>query len=152
MENLSDIIKREAIERNMCPEGIKGWADNTDADGLIEKYKKHIDFILLQDDPWPSSEFIRDNFDTETLHRNLFFIDETINLPDAPSGVYVINGACTGVLNFGQWAAATVYVRHDSRIRICADDFAKVFVRVYDDAVVETEAGERARIKVYDRR
>ena len=50
------------------------------------------------------------------------------------------------------WTAATVYVRHKSNVTIIADDFAKVSVRVYDEADAEViELGE-AVVKVYDRR
>ena len=151
MTNLSDVLKKEAIERNLCAVWQKNWKDNSSQQELIEKYKKGIDFVIEQGE-WPTNEFIVENFDRELLHRNLIFVDETVTMENAPSGVYVLNGACTGVLNFSHWAAATVYVRHQSNVRIFAEDFAKVFVRVYDEAQVETGCDDSAVLKVYDRR
>lgn len=151
MDNLSDILKHEAIERNLCAQWTKEWADDSDQQTLIDKYKSGLDFIIKQGQ-WPTNEFIKANFDRELLHDNLIFVDEDIDLKDAPSGIYVLNGECSGVLHFKQWAAATVYVRHTSNVTIIADDFSKVFVRVYDEAEAGVIELDDAVVKVYDRR
>lgn len=44
------------------------------------------------------------------------------------------------------------YVLHNSKVRIEAGDFAKVFIRLYDNTEVEAEAKESAVVKVYNRR
>ena len=112
-------------------------------------WKRGIDFGLVHD--YPSTEFIKENFDSTLLHKNLIFVDEHINLGYAPNGIYILNGECSGTLHFREWAAATVYVRHTSKVSIIAEDFAKVFVRVYDDADGSVwEVGD-AVIKVYSR-
>ena len=151
MENLSKILKHQAIERNLCAQWTKEWSDDCDRQALIDKYKAGLDFIIKQGQ-WPANEFIKANFDRELLHTNLIFVDEHIDIKDAPNGIYVINGECDGVLQFNGWAAATVYVRHSSNITVVADDFAKVFVRIYDDANAEVVSLSDAVVKVYDRR
>lgn len=151
MENLSDILKQEAVERNLCAQWTAEWADGSDQQTLIDKYKRGIDFIIKQGE-WPTNDFIKANFDRELLHRNLIFVDEHIDLKNAPNGVYVLNGECDGTLWFKSWAAATVYVRHGSNVTIIADDFAKVFVRIYDEAEAEIVELNDAVVKVYDRR
>ena len=151
MNNLSDILKNEAVERNLCAQWTTEWADDSDQQTLIDKYKCGLDFIIKQGE-WPTNEFIKANFDRELLHKNLIFVDEDIDMECAPSGIYVLNGECSGKLWFGEWAAATVFVRHDSKIRIEADRFAKIFVRLYDNADVECDYAESAIVKVYDRR
>lgn len=151
MENLSYILKQEAVERNLCAKWTAEWADDSDQQTLIDKYVRGIDFIIKQGE-WPTNEFIKANFDRELLHDNLIFVDEHIDLTDAPSGIYILNGECSGALLFGQWGAATIYVRHNSKVRIEADRFAKVFVRLYDNAEVEYDIDGNAVVKVYDRR
>ena len=151
MNNLSDILKNEAVERNLCAQWTTEWADDSDQQTLIDKYKRGLDFIIKQGE-WPTNEFIKANFDRELLHKNLIFVDEDIDMECAPSGIYVLNGECSGKLWFGEWAAATVFVRHDSKVRIEADRFAKIFVRLYDNADVECDYAESAVVKVYDRR
>lgn len=149
MENLSETLKQQAIDLGLCKPWTKAWGD-CDQQELIDKYVKGIDFCLERD--WPSIDFIKANFDRKLLNRNLIFVDEPIEIKNAPSGIYVINGECSGTLWFNSWAAATVYVRHNSNVRIIADDFAKVFVRLYDDASADVIELDGAVIKVYDRR
>lgn len=150
MDNLSDILKKEAIERDLCAQWTAEWADNSDQQTLIDKYKKGIDFCLDRD--WPSNDFIKANFERDLLNANLIFVDEYVDMDMAPSGIYILNGGCSGRIRLAPWAAATFYLRHNSKITIVADDFAKVFVRLYDEADVEVDSDESAVVKVYDRR
>lgn len=149
MNNLSETLKQQAVDLGLCRPWTEAWG-NCDQQELIDKYKKGIDFCI--DKQYPSNEFIKTNFDRALLNANHIFVDEHIRLDDAPSGIYILNGECSGTIRFAPWTAATVYVRHKSNVTIIADDFAKVFVRVYDEADAEVvELGE-AVIKVYDRR
>lgn len=149
MGNLSDILKQEAVSLGLCKQWTEAWGDCGQQE-LIDKLKKGIDFCLERN--WPTPDFIKSNFDRDLLHANLIYVDEHIDLKDAPNGVYVLNGECTGTLWFSSWAAATVYVRHNSNVTIIANDFAKVFIRVYDEANAEVVELDEAVVKVYDRR
>lgn len=149
MNNLSETLKQQAVDLGLCRPWTEAWGD-CDQQELIDKYKKGIDFCI--DKQYPSNEFIKANFDRALLNENLIFVDEHIRLDDAPSGIYILNGECTGRIWFGKWAAATIFVRHNSKIRIEADRYAKVFVRLYDNAEVECDYDESAVVKVYDRR
>lgn len=149
MNNLSETLKQQAVDLGLCRPWTEAWGD-CDQQELIDKYKKGIDFCI--DKQYPSNEFIKANFDRDLLNANLIFVDEYLDFDMMPSGIYIINGECSGSIRFAPWTAATVYVRHKSNVTIIADDFAKVFVRVYDEADAEViELGE-AVIKVYDRR
>lgn len=150
MDRLNEELRTQAIRNGLCAIWTTDWESDKTPQELIDMYKKGIDFSLLHD--WPSNEFIKANFDRELLNRNLIFVDQEIDLMDAPSGVYVINGRCRGVISFSRWAAATVYIRHESDIVVLADGHAKVFVRLYDDAVADAMGLEDAVVKVYDRR
>lgn len=148
MENLSETLKRQAEVLNACKKGLRNFPDTEQ--GMIERWKENLDFAL--ENNFPSVEIIRDSFGRSLLHENLIFVDEHLNLDNALNGVYVLNGACTGVIHFREWAAATVYVRHTSKVSIIAEDFAKVFVRVYDEAEVNVCDVGDALVKVYERR
>lgn len=149
MNNLSETLKQQAVDLGLCRPWTEAWG-NCDQQELIDKYKKGIDFCI--DKQYPSNEFIKANFDRALLNENLIFVDEHIRLDDAPSGIYILNGECSGSIRFAPWTAATVYVRHKSNVTIIADDFAKVFVRVYDEADAEVVELDEAVIKMYDRR
>lgn len=150
MDKLNEELRSEAIRNGLCERWQKDWESDKNPQELIDMWKRGIDFALLHD--YPSTDFIKTNFDRGLLNKNLIFVDDHINLEKAPSGIYIINGGCSGTLWFGSWAAATVYIRHGSKITVIADDFAKVFVRLYDDADAEVVELEDAVVKVYDRR
>lgn len=149
MNNLSETLKQQAVDLGLCRPWTEAWGD-CDQQELIDKFIKGIDFCLERN--WPTPGFIKTNFDRALLNANLIFVDEHISLDDAPSGIYILNGECTGSIRFAPWTAATVYVRHKSNVTIIADDFAKVFVRVYDEANAEVVELDDAVVKVYDRR
>ena len=149
MENLSEILKQQAVSLGLCKQWTEAWGD-PDQQQLIDKFKAGLDFCL--DRNWPTPDFIRANFDREMLTENLIYVDEHLGLNDAPSGIYVLNGECTGTLHFRSWTAATVSVRHTSNVSIIAEDFAKVFVRVYDEAEVNVCDVGDAVVKIIDRK
>lgn len=150
MNNLSETLKQQARSLGLCDEWFGEWAENSSQQELIDKYVKGIDFAIKHQ--YPSNDFIKENFDHELLNKNLIFVDEFINEENAPSGIYIINGECSGSIRVSPWAVATIYVRHTSSINIVASDFAKVFVRLYDNAEVETSTSDGAVVKVCDRR
>lgn len=150
MENLSETLKQQAISLGLCAKWTSEWADDSDQQTLIDKYVRGIDFSLAYN--WPSNDFIKANFDRDLLHKNLIFVDEHIDLDNAPSGVYIVNGECSGTIRLADWSVATLYLRHDSNVRIDAGDFARVFIRLYDNSDATVSAAENAIIKVYDRR
>lgn len=150
MDKLNTELRQQAVDLGLCQQWQRDWAYDKDPQELIDMWKRGIDFAILHD--YPSTDFIKSNFDRDLLCANLIYVDEHIDLKDAPNGVYVLNGECSGILWFNSWAAATVYVRHNSNVTIIADDFAKVFVRVYDEANAEIVELDEAVVKVYDRR
>lgn len=149
MNNLSETLKKQAVNLGLCRPWTEAWGD-CDQQELIDKYKKGIDFCI--DKQYPSNEFIKANFDRDLLNANLIFVDEYLDFDMMPSGIYILNGECSGSIRFAPWTAATIYVRHKSNVTIIADDFAKVFVRVYDEADAEVVELDEAVIKMYDRR
>lgn len=149
MNNLSETLKQQAVDLGLCRPWTEAWGD-CDQQELIDKFVKGIDFCLERN--WPTPDFIKTNFDRDLLNSNLIFVDEYLDFDMMPSGVYIINGECSGTIRFAPWTAATIYVRHKSNVTIIADDFAKVFVRVYDEANAEVVELDEAVIKVYDRR
>lgn len=150
MDKLNTELRAEAIRNGLCAQWQADWADDKTPQELIEMYKKGIDFGIAYQ--YPSNEYIKANFDRDLLNYNLVFIDEDINLDNAPSGVYVLNGECSGTIRLAPWAVATLYLRHDTNVSIEAGDFARVFVRLYNNADATVNVCESAIVKVYDRR
>lgn len=150
MDKLNEELRSEAVKKGLCAQWQADWADNKTPQELIEMYKRGIDFGIANQ--YPSNEYIKANFDRELLNRNLVFVDEDIDLTDAPSGVYILNGECSGTIRVAPWSVATLYLRHYSNVQIEAGDFARVFIRLYDDSDATASAAESTVVKVYDRR
>ena len=150
MDKLNEELRSEAVKKGLCAKWQSDWVDNKTPQELIEMYKRGIDFGIANQ--YPSNEYIKANFDRELLNRNLVFVDEDIDLTDAPSGVYILNGECSGTIHIAPWSVATLYLRHYSNVQIEAGDFARVFIRLYDNSDATVSAAENAIIKVYDRR
>lgn len=147
MNKLNSDLRDRAVSLGLCAKWQRMWETDKTPQELIDMWKRGIDFGLEHD--YPSTEFIKANFAPTLLHENLIFVDEYINIGNAPNGVYIINGECSGTLRFRDWAVATVYVRHTSSVSIIAEDCAKVFVRIYDDADASVcEVGD-AVVKVH---
>lgn len=150
MDKLNTELRTDAVKLGLCNLGQSEWETNKTPQELVEMWVRGIDFAILHD--YPSVDFIKANFDRDLLHMNLVYVDEEVEIQDAPSGIYVFCGDCRGTVEFAPWTAATVYVRHGSKLNIVAGDFAKVFIRLYDESEVSAEAEEDASVKVYDRR
>ena len=150
MDKLNKELRSEAVKKGLCAKWQSDWTDNKTPQELIEMYKRGIDFGIANQ--YPSNEYIKANFDRELLHCNLVFIDEDIDFTNAPSGVYILNGECSGTIRVAPWSVVTLYLRHYSNVQIEAGDFARVFIRLYDNSDATVSAAENAIIKVYDRR
>ena len=151
-KELSVTLREMARGMGLCDEWYGKWADETDIDTLLEKYIAGIDFCTEKD--YPSLEFARKYFSSkqmkEALHRHNIYLDEEVNVVDDKSGVWVLLGKCSGRITLNGWAVANVHVRHESHVRIDAEDLSRVFVWLYEDSKSETRAQFGSMIKVYD--
>lgn len=150
MDKLNTELRSQAIDLGLCAKWQSEWVDNRSQQELVDMWKRGIDFALLHN--YPSNNFIKANFDRDLLNANLIFVDEYVDMDMAPSGIYILNGECSGRIRFAPWTAATIYLRHSSKMNIVAEGFAKVFVRLYDETDVEVDSDESTVVKVYDRR
>lgn len=148
MNELNKQLKASAVGYGLCAQWQGDWNCDKSKQELIDMYKRGLDFAIEHD--YPSLEFIKDNFNDEILNSNLIFIDSEIDI-DGKSGIYIINGSCSGIINLHTFNTATIYVRHNSNITIAANGVSKVFVKLYDNAVVNIIQEQASRVYVYKR-
>lgn len=148
-ENISDILKEEAVSLGLCSQWTEEWLDNETQQSLIDKYKRGFDFCLERD--WPSVDYIKSHFDRNVLKDNLIYNDEFIKIDNGSNGVWILNGGCFGEITFRGYSAATIYVRHETKMRIIAMDDAIVNVRVLDNSEVNlvSEVNSKMNAIVY---
>lgn len=147
---LNQTLKSQARSLGLCDEWYYQWDTTCTQQDLIDKYIKGLDFAIKHD--YPSTQFIVENFDRGLLHKNHIYCDEDINIYGGGNGFYVINGDCAGAIHLHTCAAATIFVRHNSRLKIKATRLSRVIVKLYNNAEVETESDAGSTIKVFDKR
>lgn len=152
MENkvLSKTLRTMAREQGLCDQWFHDWQDDTDIDELLDKYVAGFDFCVKND--YPSLDFIRKNFNIEDLHRHHIYIDETVDIRDADNGFWIFLGECRGNVRFEGFKAATVYVRHNSRMYVKATDGAIVFITCFDSSSCSSRADNYSKIRKYNRK
>lgn len=149
-----DILKAEAVGLGLCEKWRDEWQAGLDDGMLVEKFKDGIDFCILHD--WPSCAWVKEHFDAGLLADHGVFVDSSLDGGTVEHTTYgynfVLMGSCRGVLRFGGFYVATVYVRHQCDVEIDVGGLACVDVRVYDDAhvVVSGDSARAVRVYVYD--
>ncbi len=152
-KELSIVLRELACSQKtpLCAEWTEAWKDNSSLDELLEKYVRGFDFCVKND--YPTLEFSRKEFTEkrDVLHKHHIFLDEEVNI-EAESGTYIFVGDCSGTITFKNFTVGTVYLRHNTKLTVKADDFAKVFVTMYDNSQCETEKDMYAFCRVFNRR
>lgn len=150
MSKLSISLRQQAVKHGLCQLWRREWSDDCTPQDLIDKFKRGIDFCIEHD--FPSLEVIHRHFNADLLHQNFIYTDETLRLDEAPSGIYVLQGACTGVLRFHSFATATLHLRHNTHVTVIAEDMARVFIRLHDDSDADIIDLSGSTVRTYDRR
>lgn len=149
MNLLNQQLKNEAVSLGLCRQWQSGWDEDRTDSQLAVMFRKGQDFCIEHD--WPSLDCIRENFPTPILEANGIYVDAAVE-KELLNGTYIFLGECNATLRFPRWTAAMVWLRHDSRATIIADEFCKIQVRLYDRAEVEVSQSDDAKVRIFDRR
>lgn len=149
MDSLNAVLKQQAVGLGLCEKWTQEWDHSYDDWEFCQKFKSGQDFCIKHE--YPSLDFVRKYFQKSELMKFGVFVDD-LPVRKLENGTYVCLGDCEGTLEFPRWGTALVYIRHSCRIKISAGDFARVRIKVYDNAEVETETGENAIVRIVDRR
>lgn len=144
-KKLSETLLKRAVSLGLCEEWTNAWG-NPDPQALIDKYIRGIDFAIKHD--YPSTSFIKKNFSKEILHKNNIFVDEKVQCNN-PKHVVVLNGECSGILQFNSYAVCNIYVRHKCDITVNCSEYCKVFINVYDSSKVKVSQEDISSVYVY---
>ena len=148
-------LRNAAISLGLCRQWQTEWPDTLTPDDLIAMFRRGQDFCIAHD--FPSLGYIRETFTSADLERGGVYLDTILGNPGSArvlgNGTYIFLGSCRGTVRFPRWTAAVLYVRHDSRIRIEADEFSRIQVRLFDEAEAKIlPIDPSARISIFDRR
>ena len=122
-KELSLTLRDMAVAIGACEQIMNQWKDSDDADTLLDRYIRTLDFAIDKD--FPPLDFIVENFEIADLHKHNIFINEVVQLKDADHGIYVFLGSCSGSVRANGLKAVTLFIRHNSRIDVMAGDGAR---------------------------
>ena len=139
MNKLNEEIMSGAKACGICEEWYNMMKE-ADTDGLLDMYKRGIDFVIKHS--FPENSYLLSHSTDEIRHKHLIFIDETVP-EEGENGIYVFNGACRGKISFGRYSASTLHIRDKSQVVIAAKGLSKVFINV---EIIQEDA---AKVFVY---
>lgn len=142
-KDLSKRMKKEAISLGLCEKWQREWADKSSKDEMAEKFVRGIDFCIKHD--WPSPKFIKKNFG-DVMHMHGVYADENF-ITNSPT--VILWGSCDGEVIANRDEAKTVYVKHNSKLKVYAGAGSVVFVSIYDNAMLEVTCDLTAKVFVY---
>lgn len=142
---LQQELKNKAVSLGLCQQWQDEWG-TPDTDALIKKYIKGIDFAIKHD--FPSVKYINKSFSKDDLHKHGVYCDDKFKI-NGTERVLVILGDSNGTIDIGGYGVCTIYVRHNSNVKITVNGFASVIIKVYDNAKADVSAKGYYRPRVY---
>lgn len=146
MNELNTSLRNDAIRFGLCSGWQNDWSENRNKQELIDMWLRGIDFAIMHN--YPTNDFIKEHFEDELLKQNNIFVDCPITGMNL-NGKVIVNGDCTGTFTFDGFAACDLYIRHNSNVHIDASRFAKIFINLYDDAIVTIKQRDISKVYVY---
>lgn len=132
-----------AKKKKLCKPFLADMAKATDIKPLCEMYFKGDDWAMEND--FPSLETLRKfkgNSDQYGLHTD--FVGGLENEQQT-----ALFGDSDAKLNYTGFFAGVLNVRHNSKANIKASDYAIIVVNILDNAFVEIETSENAKVRVF---
>lgn len=139
--NLSKELAKQAAGYGICKEWHKDLLSLKDKKAMVEMYLRGIDFCLSND--YPSNDFIRKNFGDIIAQYNIY-VDGFVMAANPEQLVAL--GSTTGNVRVNDFGVSRIYVKHNSKLKIKAEDNAFVMIDVFDNSSVEVEASESAKV------
>lgn len=144
LKTLNKTLRQQAIDNGLCEGWQRMWRCKWDRDELIQKFKEGIDFCIKN--KYPSNEFIKENFTRDILRKHSILVDDHYSLLN--QRMCVLQGGSTSNIRYNGWNPGTVYIRGNSYASITARQMSFVIVHLFDNAVVDCRAEDKASIVV----
>ena len=143
MENIINEIAKKAHKLGACQQGYRELLSATSKHDLCHSYIKNLDFCLEHN--FPSNDYIRKHF-KGIMEEQGIYLDDVIELHNLRMCITL--GKTNGRIILSEYSVAEIYAKHQSALNIVAKDNAFVMVDIYDDAVVNVCASDRAQVCV----
>lgn len=142
-KELSKRLAKEAKKKGICQEWHTRLLQTTDKQAMVEMYLRGIDFCLAND--FPKNDFIKAEFGDLAPLMGVF-VDSEIIVENKPKCVCL--GATFGKVSTDGFEVTEIFAKHTTEINVVARDDAFVMIDVFDNAVVNLHAHDRAKVCV----
>ena len=141
--NVGKEIALEAKKKNICKEWFSEMTKQSDIKKLCEMYFKGDDWSMKND--FPSLDILRKfkgNSDQFGLHTDFNGL-----LKDKKNTA--LFGESEVTIDYSGYFAGTLIIRHDSKAKIQISENAYLVINLLDNAFVEIEATDHAKVHVF---
>lgn len=139
---LSKTLRESARSNGLCNQWYEEWKDDTNAETLVEKMYKGLDFVLKHH--WPSNEFIKEHFDLAFRRKSKVFVDDSFSIVNPEQSL--ILGKSDIRIRFNAASHGSIHVRDNSSLELTAKNRSFVIVHLYDNAHVDASQFDSAKI------
>ena len=142
MENISELLKNQAVGFGLCKEWTAEWG-NPNKDELVQKFVRGIDFCIEHN--YPSVEFLKENFDGVLQKYGVYAKSEFSVFNEKFLDVNNSFGSAKNNLHFD----TDCYVRNNSELTISAMDSSSFHISIYDNSILNIRCFNNAKVYVY---
>lgn len=146
--DLNILLREMARTAGLCDKWYEEWEDDDSVDKCLDRYVRGFDFCVKND--FPNLSFIRKYFIKDELHRHGIYLDEDLDI-SVGHGTFILLGSCAGNIHVDNFAATTLYLRHDSKVHIDYEPFSQVFITLYDNSDCDVMR-DKYSIKIFNRK
>lgn len=127
---LVEQLRKDGTEKGLCRLWQMKLRGNLDTEALVKLYIKGIDFCICED--YPTLDFLRTHFKGNSEPYGVYIDEDMPTLANKPD--LVLNGACRGMLEYGEYSVSRLYVRHTSEIVVNVSDHAILTIDLFDNS------------------
>lgn len=127
---LVEQLRKDGTEKGLCRLWQMKLRGNLDTVALVKLYIKGIDFCICED--YPTLDFLRTHFNGNSEPYGVYIDEDMPTLANKPD--LVLNGACRGMLEYGEYSVSRLYVRHTSEIAVNVSDHAILTIDLFDNS------------------
>lgn len=144
IKDLTEELRITGMQHDLCTPWQKMLLNAKDKETLVKMYLRGIDFCIVND--YPSVEYMERHF-KGVCEKFGVFVNEPVDIKNSLKVVTV--GYCSGVVSYDGYSAGQVFVKHDSRLDIVADDHANVTIDCFDNSAVNIKAGGFTTVTIF---
>ncbi len=127
---LVEQLKKDGTDKGLCRLWQMKLRKGLGTEALVALYIKGIDFCISED--FPTLDFLRTHFKGVCEPFGVFIDEDMPTL--ANKADLVLNGACRGMLEYGEYSVSRLYVRHTSEIAVNVSDHAILTIDLFDNS------------------